>query len=83
MCLWLYTGCELITEFTAFLWLVTTNNYNTLTGLHALQITVAHTESSVCSVFTGNCLVAASNSGDSSASVLTANHQLQLWTQNC
>jgi hypothetical protein len=36
---------------------------------------------SVCSVFTGRCLVAASNNGYSPASVLTVNLQLQLLTQ--
>jgi hypothetical protein len=54
----------------------------TLTKLHTLQITVAHTKFSHCYAFTSRCLVAASNNGNSSASILIANLQLQLLTHN-
>jgi hypothetical protein len=48
-----------------------TSNYNTL------EITTAHAFRSVY-VFTSPCWVAVSNNEDSSASVLTVNHQLRL-----
>jgi hypothetical protein len=54
---WIY--CTLITR-------ITTNDYDTLTNIHALQITTAHSRSQP--VFTSRCLVAALNNGCSSAS---------------
>jgi hypothetical protein len=47
----------------------TASNYSTITKLHTLQITRAHTESSQ-SAFNSHCLATAFNSGDCSVSVL-------------
>jgi hypothetical protein len=57
--------------FIDHLQVVTTNNYNTITDFHTLQITTVYAKSfPVCNVFTARFLVTASNNGYSSASVL-------------
>jgi hypothetical protein len=51
--------------------LVTTSNYSAIADFHTLKNTAAHAKSlPAFSVFTSPSLVTASNSGDSSASVL-------------
>jgi hypothetical protein len=50
--------------------------------VYTLQTTTVHTKSSRFSTFAGPCLVAASNNGDSSVSVLSSNHELRLLTHN-
>jgi hypothetical protein len=56
--------------------LVTTNNYNSLTGLHAPKIAVI-IEHKVFSVFNTRCLVAASNGGRSPSS--GSLNSLRIW----
>jgi hypothetical protein len=63
-------------------WLVTTNNYNTLTNLQILQITVAQTK--FWQIFTGRCMVTAFYSGVSllqccSDCRLTSRRMLAVW----
>jgi hypothetical protein len=51
---------------------VTTSNYNVIANFHTSQITTAYAVFYVCCVYTSRSLVMASNSGDPSASELTA-----------
>jgi hypothetical protein len=62
-------GIGLEIGFIDHLYVVTTNNYNTIANFHTLQITIAHTKSFQCAV-TSRFPVTDLNKGDSSASVL-------------
>jgi hypothetical protein len=63
-------GARLVIRFTEHLQIVTTSKYSAITNSHTLHFSKARIESSQSAVFTGRCLVTASNAVDPSTSVL-------------
>jgi hypothetical protein len=79
---WLQTGFRLMIGFTEHLQNVTTNNYDSLTGLHTPKITVNYRIHKVFLAFPNRCLVATCNVGRSPSSVLPKGRGPQLPASN-